>query len=276
MEQLIKSVALLIDAENISPKYIGLIVDEANKYGNLNYRRIYGDWTDSKLNSWKKACLNNALTPIQQFHSASGKNSSDFSLVIDAMDILNSGKVSGFCIVSSDGDFAKLITRIKEDDMIVYGMGEEKTPISLVNTYESFVYLDKMYKLEQQEEKAKKLKEAKELKEAKLLETKTTKTAKAVTKKVVTKSKAKDTSITPQKRIVGYMKMLINQASDENGLANYSRLMALFKKKYPGFHPRNYGQSMRTFEFWKSQKEFNTKIVNGVHFLSLATNGVKK
>ncbi|MBU1020503.1 MAG: NYN domain-containing protein, partial [Firmicutes bacterium] len=153
MEQIDRSMAILIDAENISPKYIGLIIDEANKHGKLNYRRIYGDWTTVKLKKWKDACLKYALTPVQQFVSISGKNSSDFSLVIDAMDILYGGKTLGFCIISSDGDFTKLITRLKEDDMYLIGMGEEKTPISLVNSYESFTYLDKLFQTIEAEKK---------------------------------------------------------------------------------------------------------------------------
>ena len=153
MENIEKSIAILIDAENISPKYMSLIIDEANKHGKLNYKRIYGDWTGSQLKKWKENCLKYALTPIQQFSSLSGKNSSDFSLVIDAMDILSGGKANGFCIVSSDGDFSRLISRIKEDDIYCFGMGEEKTPIALVNSYESFTYLDKLYKVIQAEKK---------------------------------------------------------------------------------------------------------------------------
>lgn len=244
MEQLDKSLAVLIDAENVSPKYIGLIIDEANKFGKLNYRRVYGDWTTTKLKRWKEACLTYALTPVQQFTSISGKNSSDFSLVIDAMDILNSKKVSGFCIISSDGDFSKLITRLKEDDMYVFGMGEEKTPISLVNAFESFTYLDKMLKSEEEEENNKPV----------ISKTKPKTKAKSVA--------VKDTSITPEKQIVGYMKMLIHQDSDEEGWADYSRVVALIKKKFPGFHPRNYGKNMKELNFFIRKSEFQTKIEN--------------
>ena len=245
MEIFEKSMAILIDAENVSPKYIGLIIDEANKHGKLNYRRVYGDWTTTKLKRWKDVCLNYALTPIQQFTSMSGKNSSDFSLVIDAMDILNSGKVNGFCIISSDGDFSKLITRLKEDNMYVFGMGEEKTPISLVNSFESFNYLDIMYKVIEEEKKEKMEKEK-------------------VNKKVLVKPKVvkKDTSITPESKVVNYLKILIHNERDEEGWAYWGTVADLLKKKYPGFHPRNYGKNMKELRFFKEMKEFNTKTEN--------------
>jgi hypothetical protein len=144
MEVESKSIALLIDSENISPKYIELIIDEANKYGKINYRRVYGDWTTPQLNPWKNKINEFGLTPVQQYSYTSGKNVSDFTLIIDAMDILYSGKVNSFCIVSSDSDFTKLVTRLREDNMFVFGMGESKTPIALVNSCETFGYLDKM------------------------------------------------------------------------------------------------------------------------------------
>jgi uncharacterized LabA/DUF88 family protein len=245
MENIEKSMAILIDAENISSKYIGLIIDDANKHGKLNYRRIYGDWTSTKLKKWKDACLNYALTPVQQFSSKSGKNSSDFSLVIDAMDILNSGKVNGFCIISSDGDFTKLITRLKEDDMYVVGMGEEKTPISLVSSFESFTYLDKLFKVIEEEKKVKAENEKK-----------------SNGKKPLPTIDSKDTSITPEVKIVSYLKILIHNESDEEGWAYWGTVADLLKKKYPGFHPRNYGKNMKELRFFKEMKEFTTKTEN--------------
>lgn len=240
-----KSMAVLIDAENVSPKYVGLIIDEANKHGKLNYRRVYGDWTTTKLKRWKEVCLNYALTPVQQFTSISGKNSSDFSLVIDAMDILYNGKVEGFCIISSDGDFTKLITRLKEDNMYVFGMGEEKTPISLVSSFESFTYLDKMYKVIEAEKKEKQEKE--KIDETTLVKAKTAK---------------KDTSITPESKVVNYLKILIHNEQDEEGWAYWGTVADLLKKKYPGFHPRNYGKNMKELRFFKEMKEFKTKTEN--------------
>lgn len=134
--------ALLIDAENISPKYTKTIFDELSKYGVVTTKRIYGDWTQPARASWKNVIAENALVPIQQFQNTSNKNSSDSTLIIDAMDILYSKNIDGFCIVSSDSDFTRLITRIREDGKLVYGMGEKKSPKSLINACDKFIYLD--------------------------------------------------------------------------------------------------------------------------------------
>ncbi|HIW55918.1 MAG TPA: NYN domain-containing protein [Firmicutes bacterium] len=134
--------ALLIDAENISPKYIKTIFDELSKYGVVTTKRIYGDWTRPGGASWKEIIAENALLPVQQFQNTASKNSSDSTLIIDAMDILYSKNIDGFCIVSSDSDFTRLITRIREDGKIVYGMGERKSPKSLINACDKFIYLD--------------------------------------------------------------------------------------------------------------------------------------
>lgn len=257
MEQIDRSIAILIDAENISPKYIGLIIDEANKHGKLNYRRIYGDWTTVKLKKWKDACLKYALTPVQQFVSISGKNSSDFSLVIDAMDILYGGKTLGFCIISSDGDFTKLITRLKEDDMYLIGMGEEKTPISLVNSYESFTYLDKLFQTIEAEKKVN------------LVETKTVGKKKKSGKNVVDPDNDlhSDTSITSEKNIVDYMRILIEQESEDDGWALWSQTANLLKKKYPGFNPTNYGKNVKKLAYFNQKPDFKTKIENKVAYI---------
>lgn len=258
MEQIDRSMAILIDAENISPKYIGLIIDEANKHGKLNYRRIYGDWTTIKLKKWKDACLKYALSPVQQFVSKSGKNSSDFSLVIDAMDILYGGKTLGFCIVSSDGDFSKLITRLKEDDMFLIGMGEEKTPISLVNSYEGFTYLDKLY---QTMEAEKKVNDEEEVKTATLQKKKGKK------KEEAENGFHSDTSITSEKSIVDYMRILIEQESEDDGWALWSQTANLLKKKYPGFNPTNYGKNVKKLQYFNQKPDFKTKIENKVAYI---------
>lgn len=143
-----KYIALLIDAENISSSYVEKIIDEANKYGVITIRRVYGDWTTPQLNPWKVKINEFGLTPVQQYAYTTGKNASDFTLIIDAMDILYKDKVNSFCIVTSDSDFTKLVTRLREDNMFVFGMGESKTPISLVNSCEQFAYLDKMVSAE--------------------------------------------------------------------------------------------------------------------------------
>ena len=123
-----KRFALLIDADNVSAKYIDLILNEMSKYGNVTYKRIYGDWTSTQNASWKEELLSSSITPIQQFSYTTGKNATDSALIIDAMDILYTRTVDGFCIVSSDSDFTKLASRIRESGLMVIGMGEDKTP----------------------------------------------------------------------------------------------------------------------------------------------------
>ena len=125
-----KRFALLIDADNVSAKYIDPILDELSKYGNVTYKRIYGDWTNRQNSSWKEELLTSSITPIQQFSYTTGKNATDSALIIDAMDILYTNTVDGFCIVSSDSDFTKLASRIRESGLTVIGMGENKTPMA--------------------------------------------------------------------------------------------------------------------------------------------------
>ena len=121
--------ALLIDADNVSAKYIKPILDELSKYGNVTYKRIYGDWTKSNSASWKEELLQNSITPIQQFSYTQGKNSTDSAMIIDAMDMLYTSELEGFCLVSSDSDFTKLASRLRESGKMVIGMGEDKTPL---------------------------------------------------------------------------------------------------------------------------------------------------
>ena len=138
-------VAVLIDAENISGKYVNVILSEANSLGNVTYKRIYGDWTSSQMGNWKTVVLDNSIQPIQQYRNVSGKNSSDSSLIIDAMDLLYQGRVGAFCIVSSDSDFTRLASRLRESEMYVLGMGEQKTPRSFISACNKFSYLDLLY-----------------------------------------------------------------------------------------------------------------------------------
>lgn len=141
-------VAVLIDAENISSKYANLILQEASNLGSVIYKRIYGNWTTPMLGSWKTELLENAIQPIQQYSNTVGKNSSDSSLIIDAMDLLYQKQLDAFCIVSSDSDFTRLASRLCESEMFVMGMGEQKTPRAFISACNKFVYLDLLYKAE--------------------------------------------------------------------------------------------------------------------------------
>ncbi len=139
-----KRFALLIDADNISARYIGDILEELSTYGITTYKRIYGDWTSTQATKWKGELLENSVIPVQQFSNTVGKNATDSTLIIDAMDILYTGNVEGFCIVSSDSDFTRLASRLRESGMEVIGMGEEKTPRSFRVACTRFVNLENL------------------------------------------------------------------------------------------------------------------------------------
>ena len=134
--------ALLIDAENVSAKYIKPILDELSKYGNVTYKRIYGDWTKSQSASWKEVLLQNSITPIQQFSYTYGKNATDSAMIIDAMDMLYTNDLEGSCLVSSDSDFTKLASRLRESGRTVIGMGESKTPTPFRKACDIFTELE--------------------------------------------------------------------------------------------------------------------------------------
>ncbi|MBI2348397.1 MAG: NYN domain-containing protein, partial [Deltaproteobacteria bacterium] len=135
-----KKLAVLIDADNTPPAIIDALLAEIAKYGVASVRRIYGDWTTPNLRGWKDVLLEQAIQPIQQFRYTVGKNATDSALIIDAMDLLYTEKLDGFCIVSSDSDFTRLASRIREAGLIVYGFGEKKTPKAFVGACDKFVY----------------------------------------------------------------------------------------------------------------------------------------
>ena len=134
--------AVLIDADNIPHRLIGGILEEIAKYGTPTFKRIYADWTKPHVAGWKTVLLDHAITPIQQYSYTTGKNSSDSALIIDAMDILYTGRVDGFCVVSSDSDFTRLATRLREAGMKVFGMGEQKTPAAFRAACDKFIYIE--------------------------------------------------------------------------------------------------------------------------------------
>ena len=135
-------IAILIDADNVSDKYIKIIVDEVANIGIATYKRIYGDWTSARLSSWKKVLLEDSIIPIQQYSYTTGKNSTDSAMIIDAMDILYTGKTDGYVLVSSDSDFTPLAIRLRESGMYVIGIGEEKTPKAFVQACDKFIRVE--------------------------------------------------------------------------------------------------------------------------------------
>lgn len=146
--------AILIDADNVSEKYVQIVLDEVANAGVATYKRIYGDWTSPRLSSWKKCLLDNSIIPMQQYSYTFGKNGTDSAMIIDAMDILYSGTVDGFAIVSSDSDFTRLVARLRESGMYVIGMGEQKTPRPFISACNQFKYLDLLLAARASEEEA--------------------------------------------------------------------------------------------------------------------------
>lgn len=209
--------AVLIDADNVPYSNMKEMFEEIAKYGTPTFKRIYADWTKPTVSGWKTVLLENAITPVQQYSYTTGKNSTDSALIIDAMDILYTGKVDGFCIVSSDSDFTRLATRLREAGMKVIGIGEKKTPAALISACEKFIYLEI-------------LKPPIIVKKV----TDSTKTNKQVVQPTVTLNKIDE-------KLIRLITDSISDVADENGWAFLGELGNLLFKKQPDFDPRNYG-----------------------------------
>ena len=210
------NLAVLIDGDNIPSAYVKEMMEEIAKYGNPTIKRIYGDWTKPNLSKWKNLLLENAITPIQQYGYTTGKNATDSAMIIDAMDILYSEKVNGFCLVSSDSDFTRLATRLREAGMQVIGIGEKKTPNPFIVACDKFIYIEI-------------LKNASKDKESEY--------EKDLSKEVVD-------SITPKD--IKLIATTINDLSDDDGWAFLGDVGSLLQKKQPNFDPRNYGYQKLT------------------------------
>lgn len=210
--------AVLIDADNVPYANVKEMFEEIAKYGTPTFKRIYADWTKPTVSGWKKVLLENAITPIQQYSYSTGKNATDSALIIDAMDILYTGKVDGFCIVSSDSDFTRLATRLREAGMKVIGIGEKKTLIPFITACDKFIYIEIL----KQEESA----------------------VEEVDAKKQSPKKPKTTSQPLSKidpKIIRLFSDSISDLADENGWAFLGELGNLMLKKKPDFDPRNYG-----------------------------------
>ncbi len=211
--------AVLIDADNIPYSNIAGMLDEIAKLGVPTIKRIYGDWTKPTVSGWKPALLEHAITPIQQYSYTSGKNATDSAMIIDAMDILHSKKVDGFCLVSSDSDFTRLATRLRESGMLVIGIGERKTPNPFIVACDKFIYI--------------------EIIGTKVIR-KTTETSTAKTQEEAVKIDSIDN------KLIQLLKSSIEDIADYNGWAFLAEVGALIIKKKPDFDPRNYGFSKLT------------------------------
>ena len=266
-----KKLAVLIDAENISSKYIKTILDEASNVGNVIIKRIYGDWTNNQMAPWKNVILDNSIQPIQQYCNTVGKNSSDSSMIIDAMDLMHSGRIEGFCIVSSDSDFTRLAARLREDELYVIGMGEQKTPKSFINACDKFLYLDLLYsEAKSAEESAAKEEDAK--KPAKVNSAPPAKTAKKTGNAGSAAGQAG--SGKDKTNIMNAIKALIEEHSDDDGWILSAMLGTQLLKRFPDFDVRNFGFS-KFNTFIKSLEPFEVKRGTGSDVL-IRVNPAKK
>lgn len=209
--------AVLIDADNVPYAHVKEMLEEIAKYGTPTIKRIYADWTKPTVNGWKSVLLENAITPIQQYSYTTGKNSSDSALIIDAMDILYSEKVDGFCIVSSDSDFTRLATRLREAGMTVIGFGEKKTPKPFITACDKFIYLEILKAAKQKPKASQKLRKEEE------------------------QEVAEEALSTFDKEMLRVLKESVNDLGDEDGWTFLGSLGNHILKKMPDFDPRNYG-----------------------------------
>lgn len=232
-------IALLIDADNVSAKYIKPILDELSKYGNVTYKRIYGDWTRSNSASWKEELLQNSITPIQQFSYTHGKNATDSAMIIDAMDMLYTSELEGFCLVSSDSDFTKLATRLRESGMMVIGMGEKKTPKPFSVACNVFKYLEVL---------------------------------RADAEAEAAEEKADNTeNMTDIDTILKAMVNIVSENGDEEKGISIGELGNLLLKRYPDFDVRNYGYT-KLSKFLSAFDGLSLTRHNNVIFASLRQN----
>lgn len=233
--------AVLIDADNISDKYVKIILDETTKNGVATYKRIYGDWTNTRLSSWKSVLLNNSITPIQQYSYTTGKNATDSAMIIDAMDILYSGTVDGFCIASSDSDFTRLVARLRESGMHVIGMGESKTPKPFISACNQFKYLDILLSKEQSEDTAARKEESAAAKGgARIAKIKKGTKAVGASAKKGNEEPRPQTDLTMIKRAII---SLVEECSDDDEWILSAELRNQLGKRFPDFDVRNFGYS---------------------------------
>ncbi|MFH1155236.1 MAG: NYN domain-containing protein [Pseudomonadota bacterium] len=204
----LRKLAVLIDADNAQPSIVEGLLAEIAGYGTANVKRIYGDWTLPALKGWKEVLLQFSIHPVQQFGYTSGKNSTDSALIIDAMDLLYSGKFDGFCIVSSDSDFTRLAMRIREAGLLVYGFGEKKTPTAFVSACDKFIFTE-------------------------VLRAKDNPTD-VIAKKTTNELKQ-------DSKLARLLRNAVEASSDDSGWAHLAAVGSNIAKQSPEFDPRNYG-----------------------------------
>ena len=209
--------AVLIDGDNTTPTIIEALLAEIAKYGSATVKRAYGDWTTSNLRGWKEAINAHAIQPMQQFAYTTGKNATDSAMIIDAMDLLYTGNLDGFCIVSSDSDFTKLASRLRESGKTVYGFGEPRTPQSLVAACDKFVYLDVLRRPDKPKEPS---------------EGEAAATAPA---------RKSGSELRGDAKLIRWLREGIDASSDDDGWANLGGVGSYVAKQAPDFDSRNWG-----------------------------------
>lgn len=202
--------AVLVDADNVSPARIGGVLAEIAQYGTASVKRVYGDWTKSNLRSWKEAASDHVIQPIQQFDNTTGKNATDSALIIDAMDLLYTRRFGGFCIVSSDSDFTRLASRIREEGVTVYGFGERKTPEAFRNACDQFTYLDVLEEVDTPDAAG-------------------------------PRARVAGTKLRQDAKLVSALRGAVTAASGDDGWATLGAIGQLVRKQHPDFDPRNWG-----------------------------------
>ncbi len=231
-----RTIALLIDSDNVSSDYFSIILDELSQYGKVTYRRLYGDFTNNKANGWKSALLEYSIEQIQQVAFTSGKNATDSKMIIDAMDILYKGNVDCFCLATSDSDFTNLAMRFRNDNIVVIGAGEKKTPLSFRRACDIFIPIDEILSAAKAAKSA--AAPASQKKRGK------TKTA-AEKEKAATEKRLED--------LVNVANDIIAGGADLDGWMNFSIFINELRRKENDFNPKLYGfTNSRPIQFFKS------------------------
>jgi uncharacterized LabA/DUF88 family protein len=234
--------AVLIDADNVPYANIKGMLEEIAKYGNPTFKRIYADWTKPTVSGWKSVLLEYAITPIHQYSYTTGKNATDSAMIIDAMDILYSGRVDGFCIISSDSDFTRLATRLREAGMKVFGFGEKKTPTAFISACDKFIYIEILAKDKLTEEEV----------------ATPTRSKPRATALLPTETNGKQPISPITRNFVKLISDSINDVADESGWTFLGDLGNILLKKQPNFDPRNYGFNKLVL-LLKSLKQFDVE-----------------
>jgi uncharacterized LabA/DUF88 family protein len=221
------TIALLIDGDNAAPKRLAAILEEVSKTGTITIRRIYGDWTTTGMSGWKDLLNSNAIQPVQQFAYTKGKNSTDSALIIDAMDILHGELVDAFCIVSSDSDYTRLATRLRESGLFVMGVGEKKTPDAFVKACERFIYVENL-----------------DVQEPVVTSTPTAGTGpRSTAKRSTSTAKAQPVKLSQNAELMRKLRKAFNIAKGEEEEASLSLIGQALRRLDPGFDPRSYGHA---------------------------------